>query len=119
MRKSGEKGIMITQTQVGDRPAESIRWLPKGDQDGETYFRAAVAAAAAAAKGQGLKYCMGKGSDLGILRSAGEDAPEPRALVVQAEGIPKAWEGSEVTSFFSSQGWKEVVCVARKWPSGS
>ena len=105
---------MITQTQVGDRPDESIRWLPKGDQDEETYFRAALAAAAA--KGQGLKYRIGKGSDLGILRAAGEDAPEPRALVVQAQGIPNAWEGSEVTSFFSSQGWTQVVCITRKWP---
>ena len=114
LHRSGEKAIMITLTQVGDRPDESIRWFPKGDQDDETYFRAAVAAAAS--KGQGLKYRVGKGSDVGILRSAGEDAPEPRALVVQAQGIPKAWEGSEITSFFSSQGWKEVVCVTSKWP---
>ena len=63
VRKSGEKGIIITQTQVTDRPSESIRWIPKGEQDDETYFRSVVAAAAA--KGQGLKYRIGKGSDLG------------------------------------------------------
>ena len=47
VRKSGGKGLIITQTQVTDRPAEAMRWLPKREQDDETYFRSAVATAAA------------------------------------------------------------------------
>ena len=109
VRKSGERGIMITLTNVTDRPEEIVHWVPKKDSDDETYFRAA--AAAAAAKGQGLKYRIGKGSDLGFVV---DGTPEPRALTVQAQGIPKSWEGSEVTGFFEAQGWKEVFCIARK-----
>ena len=41
----------------------------------------------AAARGRGLKYLIGKG--LGILRAAGDEAPEPRALTVQAQGVPR------------------------------
>ena len=70
--KSGEKGIIITQTQVADRSSEAIRWFPKGEQDDETYFRSAVAAAAA--KGQGLKLRLTKSLKLAV--KAGRSQPQ-------------------------------------------
>ena len=70
VRKSGKKGIIITQTQVTDRPSEFIRWIPKGEQDDETYFRSR--SPLRLQRGKASSTASAIGSDLGILRVAGQ-----------------------------------------------
>ena len=112
---SGQKGIFITRTGV-DKRNEKVKWMPRPHEyDADNYLRSCLAEAKK--REQSLKFRMGGGSDLGVLRLPTDTVPQ-RPTQIQVQGFPRSWDAPDVTNFLNEQGWQEVVPVTCRSVNG-
>lgn len=108
---SGRRGIFVTATGVTKR-SEQVKWLRRADNaDCDSHLRHCLFEAET--RKQNLKFRMGGGCDLGILYLPNENV-DVRPVHVLVQGIPSAWESTDLENFLAEQGWSQVQPLSRR-----
>ena len=108
---SGMNGIFITETKVHSR-SESIMWIERNQNETrEDYYRRVVALAKG--RTQSLKYRRNGGHDLGVIKKD-TDPHRHAPLMVDIQGVPRTWDGEDITLFMTAQKWSDISVVNRR-----
>ena len=107
---SGTSGVFVSKP--GAPEPDSPYWIRRNPKEtDEDYLRRVLQLQAS--RKQPLLHRRGNGANLGFV-NRDSDVVASRLKHLVLEGVPAAWDGQDIETFLTSQGWTEVAVLSRK-----
>ena len=110
LRRSGSKGIFLSQVNKDNPNPPKVAWVPKVENESDLQYLARIQQVGFS-KSAPLRFRIGGGASLGLI---GEDAPEgSRPKVWQVAGVPSKWNSQDLQRCLEAADFQDTTVLRR------